>query len=266
MFSKSYVKTENDSELAFADLQFDFSSMDYVHLTGSRRSMEVEILDAESKESESLANLSAAPYHEESFSNICMELRHHDVSTRSKTKKTSSVPKTKATSTRAKRKLIKLENYCYSNSRQAKPLPWPRWQEVEDIFLHGIVLDTYSRRHSLKPFKEETKTGETIIWNQVHKRYKTACRRHLALTGESLGDRTVRAIQKRWKHGQHSDKDDIIIDESGCFVNPMPTYKRYQREWDMRYNVNGILSCPEKLFKEAYDNLFEGLPETVQDV
>ena len=32
---------------------------------------------------------------------------------------------------------------------------FPHWRAVEDVFLTGIVMDTYRRRHSLKPLRGE---------------------------------------------------------------------------------------------------------------
>lgn len=176
------------------------------------------------------------------------------------------------TKRRSKRKSLKVKRENFSGKAARCNLAYPRWCPKEDIFLHGIVLDTYGRRHSLKPFLKDSKQkksvhGETVVWNQVHNRYKIACRRYEALTGEVLGERTVRAIQKRWKQGDHSNPDDLAMDETGSYISHMPSYKKYQREWDYKYNADDLLTCSEKRFREYYDSnmisLFDDIPETM---
>ena len=65
------------------------------------------------------------------------------------------------------------------------------WKQTEEIFLAGIVMNTYRRNHSLKPIqnvkaKPEVSNGCNKIWESIHKRYKVALDRHKYLTGEEL--------------------------------------------------------------------------------
>ena len=55
-----------------------------------------------------------------------------------------------------------------------------RWPPIDEAFLTGIVMETYYRRHSLKPFRNEKKVelrhakGETVVWKGIHQRYEVA--------------------------------------------------------------------------------------------
>lgn len=127
----------------------------------------------------------------------------------------------------------------------------PRWQRREDVFLVGVVLDTYYRRHSLKPTKDERENAiknklniNTLVWQIIHGKFEKACRRFQELTGKGSCPRTLRALQKRWK-----SKSKIICKEESeeCLVPPT---KRQEREWDAIYNRDFLLTCPEHIYQE----------------
>ena len=78
-----------------------------------------------------------------------------------------------------------------------------QWTLLDDAFLTGVVMDTYSRRHSLRLGRREficDRKAETSnpVWKGIERRY-VASRRHKTLTSKTLAKRTVRALQKRWK-------------------------------------------------------------------
>ena len=127
------------------------------------------------------------------------------------------------------------------------------WVDIDDIFLTGIVFDTYHRRHSLKPFDAEkdraraaSESVETIVWRHIHRRFEVARRRHEILTGEILASRTPGALQKRWKLKDKCKENKV--DEFGCFLVPVPLSKTYEKIWDEDYNVNQIYTCAEVKF------------------
>ena len=62
----------------------------------------------------------------------------------------------------------------------SKPAPTQSWTKLDEIFLTGIVIKTYRKRHSLKPFRNVEKSekylakSETLVWNRIHRRYEVA--------------------------------------------------------------------------------------------
>ena len=114
-------------------------------------------------------------------------------------------------------------------------------------------MDTYRRRHSLKPFRGEKQAEkarsnqvELCVWKGIHRRYDTARRRHQVLSGEELGPRTLRALQKRWKLTDKTKENQV--DAYGCFLETVPLSARYERIWENYYNVGQLLTCPETDF------------------
>ena len=128
-----------------------------------------------------------------------------------------------------------------------------RWSKIEDIFLTGVVLDAYFRRHSLKPSEDEkrhadtkgiSQTGNSLVWFKIHQKYETACERQKTLTGEIFSSRTSSALQKHWKEIGKKRKEELTNEMR------VPKTKQYERIWDDKYNVDGILLGPESKFIE----------------
>ena len=97
------------------------------------------------------------------------------------------------------------------------------WGEIVEAFLTGIVMDTYRRRHSLKAFLRETqctralmRSNNTLAWKGIKQRYDVARYRHKLLTGHVLVERTVKALQKRWKLKEKLKTNQV--DKCGCFL------------------------------------------------
>ena len=128
-----------------------------------------------------------------------------------------------------------------------------RWSELDDIFLTGIVMDTYRRRHSLKPYRGEkglkrsASKGETLVWQGIHQRYEVARRRYFMLTGRGLRPRSLKALQKRWKLTNRTREN--AVDATGCFLHHLPLSKKYEKQWEENYNYDNLLTCPEEQFK-----------------
>ena len=116
------------------------------------------------------------------------------------------------------------------------------WEAREDIFLTGVVLDMYYRRHSLP---EDEESGK--VWKRIHQRYETANRRYELLYGKKAPKRTVEELLERWKDTVR--ESDIEVDSEGCFVEPTPLTTKYEQLWDRKYNVGCILTCPETQFQ-----------------
>lgn len=137
----------------------------------------------------------------------------------------------------------------------------PRWIPREDVFLVGCVLDTYYRRHSLKPTRNERDDAiknkvspNTLVWQIIHRKFTNACKRYFELTERDSYPRTLRALQKRWK-----SKSKILNAEENAATLVPPT-KIHEREWDNIYNRDFLLSCPEaryQLKKEKYKALYQ---------
>ena len=78
-----------------------------------------------------------------------------------------------------------------------------RWSETDDVFLTGIVMDTYRRRHSLKPYRGEKGSKraalrrETLVWQGIHQRYEVARKRYLMLTGLWVKMEIVECVTKK---------------------------------------------------------------------
>ena len=138
-------------------------------------------------------------------------------------------------------------------SRKRKKSRRPRWTQTEEIFLAGIVMETYRRNHSLKPARNDsasTLDGNDSIWDEILKRYRIALSRHSLLTGEHLPNRTVSALKKRWKNT--NKRRETKVDGDGCFLVQTSQTKIYEAAWDSDYNRGGRYSCPEKEFREKY--------------
>lgn len=159
-----------------------------------------------------------------------------------------------------------------------------RWTEREDIFLAGIILDIYYRRHSLKPSKSEKNeaereglSGETLIWKRIQDRYHLACSRYQVVSGEVSAERSIRAMQKRWalagtgscqaaekeeihkRVGFHSPETPTNFEELGATIplllnrkrkRNIPVTKIYEHIWEEMYNKDEILTCPAEEFNE----------------
>ena len=92
------------------------------------------------------------------------------------------------------------------NKKVHEPKHSRTWCEIDEAFLTGIVMDTYRRRHSLKPFLRETQcrsalmgSNNTLVWKGIKQRYDVARHRHKFLTGHVIVERTVKALQRRIK-------------------------------------------------------------------
>ena len=116
------------------------------------------------------------------------------------------------------------------------------WETREDIFLAGVVLDMYYRRHSLADDEESVE-----VWKRIHQRYETANRRYELLYGKMAPKRTVEDLLRRWKDTVRDS--DIEVDSEGCFVEQVPLTTKYEQLWDQKYNVDYILTCPEAQFQ-----------------
>lgn len=124
-----------------------------------------------------------------------------------------------------------------------------RWTKVENIFLTGVTLDAYYRRHSLKASQCEKEMAEStglieegLVWSKIHTRYETACSRHFALTGDRLPKRTKSALQKHWKEMGSKRKKEVIDGTS------VPETKRNERTWDQEFNFDNVLLGSEQKF------------------
>lgn len=129
-----------------------------------------------------------------------------------------------------------------------------QWTERENVFLTGIILEQYYRRHSLKPTKLEkedaAKNGESstkLIWKRIHEAYEVACVRFYRLTGMETPTRTIEALQKHWKEtGKRRAKEDAY---------QVPDTKKFQHLWDEKYNSYHVLTCPGMVFESALEVL-----------
>ena len=140
--------------------------------------------------------------------------------------------------------------YSASSASQARNSKC--WTQEEDTFLTGIIMDTYRRRHSLRPCREDkhsTATGRnssTVVWSGIARRYEIARQRYHLMSGHKLPQRTVRALEKRWKLSSQQKEDDV--DEHGCVVQNTCSSRTLEVLWYTRYNVDFILTCPEEDF------------------
>lgn len=134
-----------------------------------------------------------------------------------------------------------------------------RWMEREDVFLSGLVLDMYYRRHSLKPTWEEKKEArdkgiscEMLVWQGITTRYNVARQRFGELTGLQSPDRSIKSLQRHWKETglkKYKQEEDFQI---------VPTSKIRERKWEGLYNFDNVLVCPNEYyeaFKNNQDNL-----------
>lgn len=127
-----------------------------------------------------------------------------------------------------------------------------RWTEREEVFLSGIVMDVYYRRHSLKPTNvEKTKAKESgsscdmLVWQQIGARYNTARERFLELTGRRTSERSIKSLQRHWK--ETGFKTKLTTDEEN---EEMPVTKKRERKWDDVYNLHYFLSCTDEMFEK----------------
>ena len=131
----------------------------------------------------------------------------------------------------------------------------PTWTPVEEVFLTGIVMDTYRRNHSLKPADSKTsrmkdQTRGYSIWDGIHQRYYVALQRHHFLTGELLPRRTMSAIRKRWKRRDKTQESQV--DDHGCFLVTIPATRDRELVWETEYNVEERYTCPERIFRQRF--------------
>ena len=138
-----------------------------------------------------------------------------------------------------------------SLSSKSTPTALKRWTEREEIFLTGIVLDFYYRRHSLKPSIEQSaaakKSGnkkDKLVWREIQQVYTRACERFDYLYGTQTSSRTPRALQKHWKEMGKRQKEAFERDEYD-----VPLTKQRERTFAEEYNVDYILTCSETSFK-----------------
>lgn len=126
-----------------------------------------------------------------------------------------------------------------------------RWVQHEDVILCGLVMETYYRRHSLKPSQAEKQqadakeeSSESLVWSKIHEQYVTCCRRFTEITGRDCQGRSVRAIQKRWKiSGKQADH----VTPGG---KKIPITKFHQQLWDFVYNEDNILTSSPAEYAE----------------
>ena len=126
------------------------------------------------------------------------------------------------------------------------------WSERENVILCGIVLDTYCSRHSLKPCNDEKRqakmkgmTAKTLIWNQIQKKYTTACKRIAIIVGQQVRGRTTKALQKRWKDLGKEQRDAYTRNNNYISM----TKQRFQK-WDVVYNRDNLLLGSEENFQK----------------
>lgn len=142
----------------------------------------------------------------------------------------------------SKRQCVQLStdsNVCESDQKNG------RWTENEDIFLTGIVMDTFAMRHSLKAKRldkvesmKSRKTTEKAVWHRILEYYNTANRRFFQLTGKSMRARSVTALRKRW----------LETGKSSQYIGQMTKTKSYMKIWDNIYNVEMVLTGDESNF------------------
>ena len=155
---------------------------------------------------------------------------------------------------------VPLQQYATSPTRQ-----FNRWSETEKIFLTGVVLDVYFRRHSLKPSNEERRKAvqcgisvKTLVWHEVQRKYLLACMRYGMLTGEELPSRSARALQKHWKdtgkEGKHMSLKARVDEDYE------PKTKTRARIWDTVYNRENVLIGSEINFERKRRNPCLGYP------
>ena len=140
---------------------------------------------------------------------------------------------------------------CSSNTLARTMSQTKRWTEREDVFLTGIVLRFYFRRHSLKPSTKQRnaamKSGgsqDKLVWREIQQLYERACSRFDYLNGTQTPTRTPRALQKHWKElGQKQKQSEAREDEG------VPLTKIRESTFSDQYNANYILTCSEKQFQ-----------------
>lgn len=170
---------------------------------------------------------------------------------------TSEVEQAAVKSTRSEANVESCKR-CVKNLEESRTvtvskLPSMRWSLREDIFLSGIILDVYYRRHSLRPSiveQAEARTKrlpvETIVWRRIQKRYDLACRRYEKLTKIKSSKRSIRALQKRWKLTGTGNKEALYKGKL------MPRTKYLEKLWDQDYNAEEILTGPEEEFQRMF--------------
>lgn len=126
------------------------------------------------------------------------------------------------------------------------------WTLLDDALLTGVVMDTYTRRHSLRLGRREftcDRKAETSnpVWKGIERRYNVARRRYNTLTGKTLTKRTVRALQKRWKVVDKSEEN--AVDPYGCFLVAVSKSKKMEKLWETYLNKGKLLTCTELEFQ-----------------
>lgn len=132
-----------------------------------------------------------------------------------------------------------------------------RWTEREEIFLSGIVMDVYYRRHSLKPTKaekEEAKNAklscEMLVWQEIGRRYNLARERFEEIMKKSTAKRTVKSLQRHWKETGSKSKYNESVD----IEDELPLTKQREIRWDEEYNISFILSGTHEHFEQIKSN------------
>ena len=128
-----------------------------------------------------------------------------------------------------------------------------KWTHIEKVVLTGVVMDEYSRRHSLKPTEDEKRAARargcpstSLVWSIIHENYETArVRLNLSPEGHQLPFRSLEAIKKRWKELGRRRRDEAK--ERGIVST---TYQNFV-EWNERLNKNNKLLAPENIAFEG---------------
>lgn len=128
-----------------------------------------------------------------------------------------------------------------------------RWFAREDIFLTASVMEVYYRRHSLKPNADEKRVAasdniatDKIIWGKIKATYIQFCKRFETLTTKRTTERTMKALQRRWKI---TGKKEDFIDKDGV---AMPLSKYYHRLFDKYFNHRNLLLCSKEHFERSW--------------
>lgn len=124
-----------------------------------------------------------------------------------------------------------------------------RWTEREEVFLCGIVIDVYYRRHSLKPgvherihAQEQGCESSNLVWQEIQRQYELSADRYRILTGQRTPMRTAKALQKHWKEGGRKEKESC----KNCLI---PLTKARERRFEREFNQDFILTCDENTFQ-----------------
>ena len=126
-----------------------------------------------------------------------------------------------------------------------------RWFEREDVFLSGIVMDIYYRRHSLKPTNDEKNQAkekgvsyDMLVWQEISARYNVARERFKTLTGKMSPARSTKSLQRHWKE-TGLKRFARFVEQEG-----VPATKRREQCWDQFFNYKQVLSCDDSDFQK----------------